>query len=136
MSDQMKTQFLSEEDFATLFAFETHVSDADADGYTQTKADMKRLAEIGVVHSFGFGRYGITAFGHWLIETEFEQAPTLPLRTAADNNAREVAGLKLYLKERATDSPAWVNLPDADRLRWKDRAAMQDAPIGGENGNG
>lgn len=83
----MKTQFLSEEDFAALFVFHTQVTDDDADGYTVGKDMMRRLAELGAAQHHGFGRYSTTAFGEWLIETEFEQSPSLPLRTASEWNA-------------------------------------------------
>jgi hypothetical protein len=80
--------FLSELDMAALFVFHSQVNDHEADGYTARKETMKRLAELGVVNSLGFGRYETTAFGAWLVETDFEQNPTLPLRTIAEHNAR------------------------------------------------
>lgn len=80
-------KFLSFEDFAILFMFSEQVNDCDADGYTTSKSDIKRLAELGVVQNHGFGRYSVTAFGDWLIETEYKQNPTLPLKTAAEHNA-------------------------------------------------
>lgn len=82
----MKQKFLSDEDFTALFNFSEQCDDCDADGYTIRKSDMKRLAELGVVQSHGFGRYSVTAFGDWIIETEFEQNPTLPLKTVVEHN--------------------------------------------------
>lgn len=92
-------QFLSDEDFSCLFVFHTEVDDDDADGYTVDKAMMRRLAELGVVQSHGFGRYSVTSFGAWLIETEFEQSPSLPLRTAKEWNDLQAAARRAAQKE-------------------------------------
>jgi hypothetical protein len=83
-----KQNFLSEDDFAMLFTFAEQVDDCDADGYTANKSDVKRMAELGVIQSHGFGRYSVTAFGSWLIETEYLQNPSLPLKTVAEHNAK------------------------------------------------
>lgn len=80
-------RFLTEEDFAVLFQFYSQAEDFEADGYTTRKEDMKRLAEIGAVNSLGFGRYAVTSFGAWLVDTAFHQSPSLPLRTVAEYNA-------------------------------------------------
>lgn len=88
-------QWISAEDFANLLTFHDQVGDCDADGYTVSKDAMRRLAELGVAQSFGFGRYSVSAFGAWLIETHFDQSPTLPLRTATEwNAAQSVANKK------------------------------------------
>jgi len=81
LSDAKDREFISEEDFSTLFHFNEQAQDSEADGYTASKEEMKRLAELGVVQSLGFGRYGVTSFGSWLIEKRFEQDTRLPLRT-------------------------------------------------------
>jgi len=86
-----KQNFLSEDDFSMLFRFNEQLEDCDADGYTASKEDVKRMAELGVIQSHGFGRYSVTAFGSWLIETEFEQNAELPIKTAAEYNARLVS---------------------------------------------
>lgn len=86
----IRQKFLSSEDFSHLFTFSEQVDDPDSGGYTASKEVVKRLAELGVVQSFGFGRYGVTSFGYWLIETEFEQSPKLPLRTASEYNSRRL----------------------------------------------
>lgn len=85
-----KQNFLSDDDFAMLFRFNEQLEDCDADGYTASKEDVKRMTELGVIQSHGFGRYSVTAFGSWLIETEFCQNPSLPLKTVAEHNARLV----------------------------------------------
>lgn len=115
MSKDMKQPFLNEDDFASLLNFEQQCSDGD--GYTADKETVKRLAELGVLRSEGFGRYSVTAFGFWLIETEFMQAPRLPLRTIAEHNAREKAGHRLYIK--GTHDVAWGNLPPIEREKWR-----------------
>lgn len=81
-------RFLTENDMAALFMFVSQCEDSDADGYTARKETMTRLAEIGCVESKGFGRYAPTMFGLWLIESAFEQNPSLPLLTRADYNAK------------------------------------------------
>lgn len=84
-----KQKFLTAEDFAMLFAFHNQMDDPDADGYSARKNDIRRMAELGVIQSRGFGHYAVTMFGYWLIETEFDQNPPLPLKTAAEYNARK-----------------------------------------------
>lgn len=86
--------FLSENDFASLFAFEQQTEDFEADGYTASKETMKRLAELGVVRWLGFTRYEVTAFGQYLIELAFAQNPALPLRTNAEWNSKSLAAIK------------------------------------------
>lgn len=83
-----KQNFITDDDFAILFRFNEQLEDGDADGYTTSKDDVKRMSELGVIQNHGFGRYSVTAFGSWLIETEFDQSPSLPLKTVAEYNAR------------------------------------------------
>lgn len=82
-------EFLNEDDHAALFTFHNQCSDMDADGYTVAKEDMQRLAELGCVRHMGFGRYEVTRFGDWIIESTFLQNPTLPLKTIAEYNAEQ-----------------------------------------------
>lgn len=88
------SEFLTDEDMAALFTFHSQASDHEADGHTVRKETMRRLAELGVVNSLGFGRYETTSFGAWLVETDFEQSPSLPLRTVAEWNAMSAAQLE------------------------------------------
>lgn len=81
--------FLTEDDHASLFTFYNQCSDMDADGYTVAKEDMQRLAELGCVRHVGRGRYEVTRFGDWIIESTFLQNPKLPLRTIDDFNAEQ-----------------------------------------------
>jgi hypothetical protein len=89
--------FLSGPDMSALLVFYEQAEDHEADGYTVRKETMRRLAELGVVSSLGFGRYGTTAFGAWLVEAYFEQSPALPLRTIAEHNATHDATNKEHL---------------------------------------
>lgn len=79
-------EYLTEYDFASLFRFNEICEDSDADGHDVPGAAMKRLEQIGVVRTMGFGRHEMTAFGHFVIEHTFLQKPTLPLRTHQDWN--------------------------------------------------
>lgn len=126
-------QFLLETDFAALFVFESQCKDSDADGYTERAEMMARLAELGVVQRFpGRGkRYGMTAFGSWLIEAEFAQNPSLPLRTIEEHNERERRGHTLYLKESAPHSEAWLNLSRDERESWRRKAMTAAQPESG-----
>jgi|GEM_PF-2966906 len=83
--------FLSSEDFSVLLGFYEQSGDSDADGYTASKQELLRLAELGVVRSHGRNVHSVTTFGHWLIETTFAQHPSLPLQTAEDYNASQKA---------------------------------------------
>ncbi|AOZ11096.1 hypothetical protein [Cupriavidus malaysiensis] len=80
-------RLVAADDMSDLAMFNAQCEDSDADGYTVSKESMRRLAELGLVQSLGFGRYGVTSFGSWLIESHMDQAPSLPLRTVADRNA-------------------------------------------------
>lgn len=78
-------QYLSADDMASLIEFNAQCEESD--GYTVRKEIMKRLAELGAVQGFGFGKYGVSSFGSWLVERHFEQPTSLPLRTVAEHNA-------------------------------------------------
>lgn len=81
-----ETQFLQEADQHLLHRFIETTEDGE--GYDIGKDAVKRLAELGVVQSFGFGRYGVTMFGYWAHERFWLQNPGLPLLTNADRDAR------------------------------------------------
>lgn len=76
------TEILQEDDLAWLIRFKETAEDDNS--YDTPKEALKRLMELGVVRSLGFGRCAMTAFGDWLVEQHFAQAPTLPLKTEAD----------------------------------------------------
>lgn len=88
--------FLQEADQHLLHRFIETTEDGE--GYDIGKDAVKRLAELGVVQSFGFGRYGVTMFGYWAHERFWHQNPGLPLLTNADRDAR--AALAQAQKER------------------------------------
>lgn len=73
---------LQEEDLSWLIRFKETAEDDNS--YDTPKPALKRLIELGVVRSLGFGRCEMTSFGDWLVEQHFEQSPTLPLKTQAD----------------------------------------------------
>lgn len=74
--------FLQDDDLAWLIRFCETAEDDNS--YDTPKSALKRLMEIGVVRSLGFGRCETTAFGDWIIESIFAQSPTLPLKTQGD----------------------------------------------------
>ncbi len=76
------SEMLQEDDLAWLIRFRETAEDDNS--YDTPKDALKRLIELGVVRSLGFGRCATTAFGDWLIEQHFEQAPKLPLKPEAD----------------------------------------------------
>lgn len=76
------TEILQEDDLAWLIRFKETAEDDNS--YDTPKDALKRLIELGAVRSLGFGRCATTAFGDWLVEQHFEQAPSLPLKTEAD----------------------------------------------------
>ena len=85
MSDEKELcklqHFLSQDDFSMLFNFQEQCQDG---GFCLDKPVIKRLCELGVVENMGFGKYKLTSFGWWVIETEFNQNPSLPLKTEKD----------------------------------------------------
>lgn len=85
---------------------------------------MMRLAELGVVQRWSgrSQRYGVTAFGSWLVDAQLAKEQTLPLRTTDEHNERETAGHALYLKECAPRSVSWLELPRGERESWRQRA--------------
>lgn len=73
------TPFLQEEDQHLLDRFIETTEDNE--GFDIGKEAIKRLANLGVVESLGFGRYGVTVFGYWVHEHYWYQNPSLPLKT-------------------------------------------------------
>ncbi|UXY14779.1 hypothetical protein N8I74_15860 [Chitiniphilus purpureus] len=80
-------QWLQPDDLELLMMFGMQADDCDADGHTLSKTEVQRLCEIGVIRNLGFGRIAMTTFGHHLFDANWEQYPTLPLRTYAEYNA-------------------------------------------------
>ncbi len=79
------TPFLQEEDQRLLDRFIETTEDNE--GFDIGKEAIKRLANLGVVESLGFGRYGVTMFGYWVHEKYRHQNPSLPLKTNLDRDA-------------------------------------------------
>ena len=79
------TSFLQEEDQRALDRLIETLEDNE--GFDIGKDAIKRLANIGVVESLGFGRYGVTMFGYWVHEHYWYQNPSLPLKTNLDRDA-------------------------------------------------
>jgi hypothetical protein len=76
------TEILQEDDLSWLIRFKETAEDDNS--YDTPQYAMKRLIELGAVRSLGFGRAATTAFGDWLVDQHFEQAPSLPLKAEAD----------------------------------------------------
>lgn len=76
--------YLQAEDLQWLQRFKGTTEDDQS--YDVPKDSMKRLAELGVVRSEGFGRYSITAFGTHVADPS-DQFAQLPLKTHADHEA-------------------------------------------------
>lgn len=84
--------FLQENDYHLLHRFiETSEDD---ESYDIGKDAIRRLAELGVVQSHGFGRYSVTMFGHWVHERYWHQNPGLPLMTNSDRDRAKRAALE------------------------------------------
>lgn len=86
------SRFLSETDYDDLSRFDGMASDGE--GYDISKERMKRLAELGVVRWLGRDRYGVTAFGQYVLKAWSE----LPLETYAETNARCDAEFKARIE--------------------------------------
>lgn len=86
-----ETAFLQETDQYLLHRFiETSEDD---ESYDISKDEVKRLANLGVLESCGFGRYGVTMFGYWAHERFWHQNPSLPLKTNADRDREKRAAI-------------------------------------------
>lgn len=81
-----KDAWISVEDMAYLMRFQECCEDSDSGGHDVPKDCMKRLAEIGVVQSVGFGKHQITSFGDFVIAKHFDQSYKLPLQTIEEYN--------------------------------------------------
>lgn len=79
-------QFLAPDDMAALKRFCECCEDSGADGHDVPKEAMRRLAEIGVVRSMGFGRHTVTSFGDYVMGTHLDLGFGLPLKTLAEYN--------------------------------------------------
>lgn len=76
-------RFLDSDDLQDLALFNAQCEDFEADGHTIPKETMRRLIELGALRSLGWNRYGITAFGAWLVASHQGQPSPLPLRASA-----------------------------------------------------
>lgn len=77
------SEILQEHDLAWLIRFKE--TSEDDNSYDTPKDALKRLFELGVVRSLGFGKCEITSFGDYLISQHFDQVAELPLKTASDH---------------------------------------------------
>lgn len=84
--------FLQPNDYYLLHRFIETTEDGE--GYDITKVEIKRLADLGVVQSHGFGKYSVTMFGHWVHERYWEQNPSLPLKTNTDRDVEAAHGIQ------------------------------------------
>ncbi len=76
--------YLQPADLGDLMRFQETTDDSE--GYDIGKPAIRRLVELGVVQSHGFGTYSMTAFGHFAMEHMFKQSPLLPLMTNDDRD--------------------------------------------------
>lgn len=90
--DSQKREYLQPADLGDLMRFQETTDDSE--GYDIGKPAIKRLAELGVVQSHGFGKYSMTAFGHFALEHMFCQNPRLPLITNDDRDVAAIATSK------------------------------------------
>lgn len=119
-----KQIFLQECDYDVLLDFSMEHGNQDAVADIEMSDPMARLAELGAVERITGRRerFRVTAFGAWLVETEFAQNPRLPFRTRAEHRARERSGQALYLQESAAGCVAWDQLADDQRESWRRKA--------------
>lgn len=89
--EPLTDDFLQSNDYHLLHRFIETTEDNE--GYDITKTEIKRLADLGVVQSHGFGRYSVTMFGYWVHERFWEQNPSLPLKTNSDRDAEAAHGI-------------------------------------------
>lgn len=83
--------YLQEADQHLLYRFIETTEDDES--FDIGKDAVKRLANLGVVESCGFGRYGVTMFGYWVHEHYWHQNPSLPLKTNADRDREHRAAM-------------------------------------------
>ena len=89
--EPLTNDFLQTNDYYLLHRFIETTEDDES--YDITKAEIKRLADLGVVQSHGFGKYSVTMFGYWVHERYWEQNPSLPLKTNTDRDAEAAHGI-------------------------------------------
>lgn len=82
--DAVRRNYLNPADLGDLMRFQETTEDDE--GYDIGKPAIKRLAELGVVQSHGFGKYSLTEFGGFVLDHMFGQNPALPLMTNEDRN--------------------------------------------------
>lgn len=87
--DKELRDYLQPADLGDLIRFQETTDDSE--GYDIGKPAIRRLAELGVVQSHGFGTYSMTAFGHFAMEHMFKQSPLLPLMTNDDRDRAAIA---------------------------------------------
>jgi hypothetical protein len=92
-------RFLSPADLSNLTTFYDQLNDGDADGFTLRKESRERLTELGCIYKSGKGLWSPTAFGAWLVESDFEQNPSLPLRTVEEYNSLANEVIRARLEE-------------------------------------
>ena len=83
-------QWLQAGDMEALERF-AETSDDDQ-SYDIGKEAVKRLAHFGCLESLGFGRYGITAFGSYVI-VDWVGSRKLPFTTQADRDTEHRAAI-------------------------------------------
>lgn len=83
-------EWLQPGDMEALQRFEETTSDDQS--YDIGKEAVKRLAHFGCLESHGFGRYGITAFGSYVLGN-WARARELPFKTQADRDAEHRAAI-------------------------------------------
>lgn len=86
--EPVKREYLQPADLGDLMRFQETTDDSE--GYDISKTAIKRLVELGVMQSHGFGKYSITAFGHFALEHMFSQKPALPLMTNDDRDCAAI----------------------------------------------
>ncbi|MDO8414862.1 MAG: hypothetical protein Q7S87_01475 [Agitococcus sp.] len=94
---QQKSIWLHIDDFEALTRFNDTCGDMDAGGHDVPKDAMKRLYELGVTRSVGFGRSQMTAFGNYVLNCASEE-PVLPLVTYGDADAQWRVNANAQLK--------------------------------------
>ena len=88
--DAERLDYLQPADLGDLMRFQETTDD---DSYDIGKPAVKRLASLGVLESHGFGKYSLTAFGHFALEHMFGQEPKLPLLTNSDRDDMQRAAI-------------------------------------------
>jgi hypothetical protein len=115
--DREDAPFLQEDDQHDLHRFIETTEDGQ--GYDIGKDKIKRLAELGVVCSQGFGRYSVTMFGYWCHEKYWQQNPSLPLKTIDEHNAERAIDHARRIEGEATkhDDDLLGDLEISDEVR-------------------